>query len=168
MTSYFPRTTHDWHMHEPAAFRRLTLSLVESAIITGAILRLFRALVLTHGPSDSWLYLGGTLILAAVILFGMLSLHLANFTLRTWVWRVPLFALVASASEAAVSAGLIALDREPTGSARAVFADWPTLAADLTQRNLVAVCVFGVLLAGTVQLTRRMLESTEESRGHLV
>jgi hypothetical protein len=78
MTSFFPRHTVTWKIEEPPAFRRLSLSLIEMAAITGVLLRLYRALALTHAPADSWAYLGGTFAIGAVFLLGMATLHLGK------------------------------------------------------------------------------------------
>ena len=59
MTNFFPRQTVAWKLEEPPAFRRLTLSVVEMAVLTGVVLRLLRSIALTQGPADSWIYLGG-------------------------------------------------------------------------------------------------------------
>ena len=41
----FPRSTMEVRLEEPAAFRRFTHSMVETAIVTGVAIRLYRALV---------------------------------------------------------------------------------------------------------------------------
>ena len=45
MKRYFPKHTVQWHFEEPTVFRRFSLSLWEVAIITGVLLRLYRAVV---------------------------------------------------------------------------------------------------------------------------
>ena len=87
MSTFFPRHTADWRIEEPPALRKLTMSLAEMTIITGVVIRLLRSIVHSYGGGESWLYLGGTFALGVTILFGMLAAYLANFTLRTWVWR---------------------------------------------------------------------------------
>lgn len=160
MTSYFPRQTIAWKLEEPPAFRRLTLSLVEMAAITGVVLRLYRSLALTHGPNSA-LYFGGTLALGAVFLFGMVTVHLGNFTVRHWLWRAPAFALVEVAAEMLTSLLLIALHREPLGSGRAELSDWPAVAWRALESHLIAICLFALLLAGIVQLVRHALLRAE-------
>ena len=157
MTSFFPRHTVSWKIEEPPAFRRLTLSIVEVAVVTGVLLRLFRAAALTHGPSDSWLYIGGTFAAGAVFLFGMATLHLGNYTLRQWVWRAPVFALIECVSEALTSLALIVLHREPVGTARAVLHDWPSMALTIAFWRLSGLIVFALVLSGVVQLVRYLL-----------
>jgi hypothetical protein len=44
MSSFFPRHSVEWRLEEPQAFRRLSLSLVEMALLAGVILLLLRAL----------------------------------------------------------------------------------------------------------------------------
>ena len=59
MPSFFPRHTVELRIEEPKAFRKFSFSLVEMAVVTGVLIRIFRMLVLTHG-SNNWLYLGGS------------------------------------------------------------------------------------------------------------
>jgi hypothetical protein len=171
MPRFFPHHPIDIKLEEPAAFRRLSFSLVEMALVTGVTLRLFRALVLTHG-STSWLYLGGTIALGLLLLIGMTTAHLANFTVRQWSWRAPAFGALEAAGEMATSALLIALGREPLGTGRASFSDWPGVAMETLVWRLAVVSVWALLLAGIVQLVRtivarRMRRTHSESRhGH--
>src|SRR5215204_3325923 len=126
MPSFFPHNTIEWRMEEPPAFRRLSLSLLEMAFITGVVLRLLRALTFTHGRV-SWLFYGLAFVLGTVILIGMTTAHLANFPVRAWAWRAPLFALVEVVGEMSTSLLLIWMHREPEGTARAGFEDWPSM-----------------------------------------
>lgn len=161
MANYFPRHTVAWKIEEPRAFRRLTLSLAEMAILTGVALRLFRSLVLTHGQ-NSWLYLGGTFALGGIILFGMATAHLGNYPVRHWLWRAPLFGLVEGAAELATAMLLIAVGREPIGTGRAQFTDWAMIAGDLFLYRVVPVVIFAAVLAGIVQLVRYTLIKGED------
>lgn len=166
MASYFPKHTVAWKLEEPPAFRKLTLSVVEMGLLTGIVLRLYRALVLTHG-SSSWIYFGLTAALGAVILFGMSTAHLANFTIRHWIWRAPLFAILEIAGELLASLGLIALHREPWGTGRATFADWAPMAGDLLVWRAVPIAIFTLVLAGVVQIVRYLL-LRHEHRDHTI
>lgn len=154
MQNYFPRQTIDWRLEEPAAFRRFSLSLVEMAMVTGILLRLLRALTFTIGRA-SWLYYGGALLAGAVLLVGMATSHLANFPVRRWLWRAPLFALVETAGEMATSLFLIAVHREPEGSARADFHDWPSMSLRSLLQSELTICLWVLVLAGAILLTRR-------------
>lgn len=161
MAEFFPRQTVEVRFEEPAAFRRYSYSLLEMAILTGVVLRAYRSLVLTHG-ADSWLYLGGALLLGILVLVGMLTAHLANFSLRRWTWRAPVFVLVEVAAEMATSALLIWAGREPFGSVRAEMSDWPALAVmTLRERALVAL-LWALLLALVVTLVRRTTGETDD------
>jgi hypothetical protein len=124
--SFFPQTTIEWRMEEPAAFRRLSLSLPEMALITGVVLRLLRALSFTYWRA-SWSFYGVILVVGILLLLGMTTAHLANFPTRSWTWRAPLFSLVEVVGEMATSLLLIAVRREPEGTARADFHDWPSM-----------------------------------------
>ena len=164
MSAYFPRSTAEWKIEEPAALRRLTMSLIEMTLITGVTIRLLRAIALTYGGGESWLYLGGTFALGVTILFGMLAAHLANFTLRTWLWRAPAFAVGEWLFEMATSALLIAFRREPIGSReRAEFADLPAMAETTFMTRFSAVIAFALVLAAVVYLVRYALIRRERT-----
>lgn len=156
MSNYFPRQSVAWKLEEPPAFRRLTLGVAEMAIITGVVLRLVRSLWLTHG-STSWLSVGGYYAVFLLVLFGMATAHLGNFTIRKWAWRAPLFGAIEAAAEAATSLVLIAAQREPMGTARAEYQDWLGIASTLLVWRVLAVSLFALLLAGVVQFVRYAL-----------
>ena len=87
----------------------------------------------------------------------MLTLHLANFPVRRWPWRVLAFALVETAAEMGDEPALIAAGREPLGSGRAHWHDWAALAAQHVLLRVVGARVFALVLAGVVQLVRYLL-----------
>ena len=157
MAEYFPRHTLSWKIEEPPALRRLTLSLLEMAILTGIVLRLYRSIILSGDATGSWLYLGGTFALGAIFLFAMLTMHLANYPIRQWLWRAPAFALVETAAEMLTSLVLIWMEREPYGSASATTADWVPMASDTLLLRMVAIAIFSLVLAGVVQSVRYAL-----------
>ena len=154
MPTFFPQDTVEWRLEEPRAFRRLSLSLIEMALLTGVVLRLLRALTFTHGRA-SWLFYGAAFVLGLLILLGMTTAYLANWTLRSWLWRAPLFALVEVAGEMGTSLLLIALGREPEGAVRAEFHDWPSMALRAFLQSEVSICVWAALLAGVILFVRR-------------
>lgn len=156
MPSFFPRHAIELHLEEPRAFRRLSFSLVEMAVVTGVVLRVFRSFVMTHGSISGW-YIFGSFALGLVLLLGMATAHLANFPVQRWLWRAPLFVLVESAAEAATSLLLITAGREPNGSVRAELADWPAMAAGTVLSRGAAVLLWALLLAGIVGVVRRTL-----------
>src|SRR5688572_8887928 len=111
--TFFPKHTVQWE--EPTVLRRFTISLWEVAILTGVALRLYRALVISAGSTESLLWAGGTFALALLVLCGAATVHLANYPTHRWVWRAPAFAGVEVAAESATSALLIWIGREPIG-----------------------------------------------------
>ena len=166
MTPYFPHTTVEWKkFEEPPAFRRFTWSIAEMAIVTGVLFRLYRALAMTTGPTNSWVYFGGTLALGALFILGMATLHLGNFPLRHWVWRAPVFGAIEAAAESLTSLGLILAHREPIGSERAHPHDWLGIAANTFLWRIGVVIAFALVLAGVVQFVRYML-LRRENRVH--
>jgi hypothetical protein len=157
--SFFPRETTSFPAAELSALRALTRSSLEMGALTGVVLRAFRAVTLTHGSASSWLYVGVTFVAGAAALFGALALHAANFPVRRWPKRVALFALAEWAAEAATSALLIALHREPLGSSgRATWGDWPTLATRTFVWRLATIALFALVLAAVVQAVRTLLD----------
>ena len=157
MATFFPQHSVEWKLEEPPAFRRLSLSLVEMALLPGIVLRLLRALTFTHGRA-SWLFVG------LLIRLGMTTAYLANWTLRSWVWRAPVFALVEVAGEMATSLLLIAMGREPEGAVRAEFHDWPSMALRAFLQSELSICLWAALLAGVILFVRRsgIAEGVEE------
>lgn len=164
MSTFFPKHTVQWHFEEPTVLRRFTLSLVEMAVLTGITLRLYRALVVTHGSTSSWLWAGGTFALGLLLLCAMATVHLANYPLHRWAWRAPLFALVEVAAESATALFLIWVGREPSGSARAEWSDWLPMAAGTLWTREVIVCGWALFLAAVVWIVRRTIlrEQVEE------
>ena len=162
MSSFFPRDTVEWRLEEPPAFRRLSLSLVEMALLTGIVLRVLRALTFTHGRA-SWLFYGAAFLVGTLILVGMTTAYLANWTIRSWAWRAPLFAFVEAVGEMATSLLLIVLHREPEGAVRAEFHDWPSMAVRALLQSELTICLWAVLLAGVISFIRRsgMAEGVE-------
>jgi hypothetical protein len=161
MTSFFPKHTVHWKLQETPGFRRLTLSLVEMALVTGVLLRVYRAFVLANASGDNWLYLGVTYALGTLFLCAMATLHLGNYPVRHWLWRAPAFVGIVVVTEMVVSALLIALHRERYGSSSATFADWPAMAATTLLWRFTTVVSFALVLAAVVQLVRRFLLARE-------
>jgi hypothetical protein len=152
--SFFPQTTIEWRVEEPAAFRKLSLSLPEMALITGVVLRLLRALSFTYWRA-SWVYYVIILVAGTLLLLGMTTAHLANFPVKSWGWRAPLFALVEVGGEMTTSLLLIALRREPEGTARADFHDWPSMAMRALLQSEVLICVWALLLVAVILFVRQ-------------
>ncbi len=161
-TPVFPRHTVQVSLEETQAFRRFSFSLWEVAIVTGVFARLYRLLVLTHGSND-WLYLGGSFALGLIFVLGMATVHLANFPLHQYVWRAPAFALIEVSAEMATSLLLISVGREPMGTVRAHLADWPGMAVNALLIRGIALLLWGLVLAGMVQLVRRTVVHEEEA-----
>jgi hypothetical protein len=157
-----------WTPPEPTAFQKVAQSLVEVSLITGLLIRLFRAVILTHGAPDNLLYLGGAFAIGAIFLLGMMTIHLSRVPLNQWAWRAPAFALLESLAEAAVSLGLISAAREPLGSARAEMHDWPGMAVSIFITRFVVLCVFALLLGLIVQRLRSSAVAKERSRSGIM
>ena len=161
MANFFPRQTLEFKFEEPKAFRRISFSLIEMAVITGILVRVYRVVVLTHG-SNNWLYIGGTITLGVVFLLGMLTAHLANYPLHQYPWRGPAFAIVEVVAEMAVSALLIAVGHEANGTVRAHWDDWVGLGINALLFRGLAIVIWTLLLAGVIQIVRRVVREDEE------
>jgi len=148
-------------MREPPAFSRLAGSVVEMALVTGVVVRLYRALVLTHAGSG--LYIGTMFLLGSAFVLLMAAVHLSRFPLRQWRWRAPVFGALESAFESIVSLGLIAANREPLGTGAATFGDWPAIATTIFVRHVIVISAFALLLALTVKLVRYRLLKREHA-----
>ena len=155
MAEFFPRSSIPWaHLDEPHVVRRLTTKLVLMAIVAGLVVRLFRTVwfsTLTTSIATVVFYYAVMVIVAC----GMLTLHIGNYTVRTWTWRVPMFAVIEALAEALVSLALIAAGHEAKGASElAAFADWPSIAMTLVWDRMRLFVLFAVLLGGMVQLVR--------------
>jgi hypothetical protein len=156
VSTFFPKQSVQWHFEEPTIIRRFSLSLLEMATLTGITLRIFRALVNTHG-STSWIWLVGSYAVGILLLCAMATAHLANYPLQRWITRAPLFALAEVGAEAVTSLVLIWFGREPTGSVRAEWSDWLPMALGTLWLRMIEVCGWALLLAGVVWVVRRTI-----------
>jgi hypothetical protein len=156
MASFFPQVTGSFAIDDPP-IRRFWLSSVAVGVLTGVVVRLYRALTLTVGPDESMLYVGAAFVVGQMIVLGMATMHLGAFTLKRWISRAPLFAFSEAATELLVSFGLIGLGVERLGSVRATFANWPTIAMNTLLSRVVVVLLYAAILAGVVQLVRRWM-----------
>lgn len=151
------RLSRGIRLREPAAFAKLAASLIDMALVTGIIARLYRAMVLSNGQSRSATYVAVALTVGAIFLLLMASAHLSRFALREWTWRAPAFAAIEGAAEMIASLVLIALSREPLGTSAAHFHDWPMLAVRTIGWRIFAISLFALLLAGVVKWVRYLL-----------
>lgn len=161
MTEFFPRRSIAWTLEHPADFRRLALSLPQMALVTGVLMRLWRSYTFTHGSPDSYLWVGGTFLVGMTFLFLMLTLHIGNYTLRNWLWRAPMFALLESGSEVVVSLALTTLGLEPLGAQMAEMSDWIPTATRIVIVRLGGIVLFTLVLAVVVSIVRRVLLANE-------
>jgi hypothetical protein len=154
---FFPRKTVAWKLEEPAPLRQLSLSLPYMALVTGVLLRLWRSYVLTHGAPDSWAWVGGTFLIGMAFLFLMVAIHLGNYTLRHWIWRAPIFAILEAGVEILMSLALTTFGLEPLGADRAELSDWLPESVRTLIIRLVGILLFVLVLAIVVSIMRRLL-----------
>ncbi len=157
------RLSGGWRVREPAAFSRLSRSIVDMALVTGIIARLYRAVVLGRSGGNTGLYIGVTLTFGALFLLAMATIHLGRFALRDWLWRAPAFAAIEGATEMTVSLILIWMHRESLGTGAAHFSDWPGMALGTIGWRVATISLFALLLAGVVKWVRYMLLRKEHS-----
>lgn len=144
-------------VESPGFWRKVGLSLPLMAILTGAGLRAYRAVVYAFGWSDSWLFIAGTFIAGAMFLFLMATLHLGNYPARAWWWRAPLFAFIEALTEILVSLALTLLGLELVGSMQATLEDLQIAATRTLFMRVVGITGFAFVLAIVSTLVRRML-----------
>lgn len=172
MAPFFPHHTTEWRVHEPAAVRRFLLSVVAMAAVAGIAMRVYRWAMLTYAPTANAIVLFLAYAGIVVILLVLATAHLGNYPVRHWLWRAPVFGVLAGIAEALTSALLIAAGVEPLGhDLRAHWHDWWSTDGQwgILARSVVwdtcLVILFALILAGVVQLVRfAMLK--HEHRSH--
>ena len=99
--------------------------------------------------------------IALLFVIGMATAHLANYPLHHWMWRAPAFAGLEIVGEMLTSLFLIWIGREPNGTVRAHYDDWPgMMRRALLIRGLIVVA-WSLALALIVQLVRTRLVKEE-------
>jgi hypothetical protein len=156
MTPFFPQHTVEWRLEEPAAFRRLSLSLPAMALLAAVTERLWRAAVLLWTPDSLALFVV-LRALGLLALFALATAHLGNFPIKHWLWRAPLFGFLEGAFAVCASAALVALGLERQGTAAMTWGMWRGEIVFTVLRSTIAISVFALLLAAVVQVVRRLL-----------
>lgn len=155
------RLSGGFKFREPPAFARLARSLIEMAIVTGIIARVFRMVVLNRAVSPMSAAIA--ILFGALFILLMAALHLSRFPLRAWLWRAPAFAAAEAAVEMLVSLGLIGAGREPLGTGAAHFHDWPGMALGTLAWRIAVISVFALLLAAVVKWVRFIILRNEHA-----
>ena len=156
------RLTGAIRVREPAAFKRLAGSIVEMALVTGIVARLYRMMVLARSTTPTQVAIA--LTLGAVFLLLMATIHLSRFPIRDWLWRAPLFATLEGAFEMVASLALIWAAREPLGSGGAAhFHDWAGMAVNTITWRVAVISIFSLLLAIVVKWVRYIILRNEHS-----
>jgi hypothetical protein len=157
------RLSSGFTFREPPAFSKLARSIVEMALVTGVVVRLYRALVLASAGDASPLSIATLFLLGASFVLLMAAVHLSRFPLRQWTWRAPAFAALESVFESLASLGLILMQREPLGTGAATIGDWPSIAGNILVRHVIVISAFSLLLALTVKLIRYRIMKHEHA-----
>lgn len=150
-------------LREPPAFSKLARSTLEMALVTGVVVRLYRAVVLGNAGDASGLTLAALFLIGAAFVLLMVAIHLSRFPLRQWTWRAPVFAALEAGFESLVSLALILAHREPFGTGAATIGDWPSLAGYILLRRVIVISAYSLLLALTVKLVRYQLLKREHA-----
>ena len=157
------RLSRGVQVREPAAFTKLARSLIDMALVTGIVARLYRAMILSRAESPTGTYVIVTFSIGAIFVLLMTALHVGRFPVREWLWRAPGFAIAEGLFEMLTSAVLIALSREPLGTGAAHFHDWPMMLVRTVGWRLITISLFALLLAGIVKWVRYMLLKREHA-----
>ncbi|MBX7119340.1 MAG: hypothetical protein K1X31_10120 [Gemmatimonadaceae bacterium] len=144
-------------LEEPTFVRRLSMNVLAMAVLTGGSLRVYRALILQFGWSNSWLWIAGTFLGGAAILFLLATLHLGNYPVRAWLWRAPLFAVLEAATEILVSLALTSAGLERIGSLIATLEDWQGSAMRLAAVRVSGLLLFTLVLAFVSTVVRLLI-----------
>ena len=150
-------------LREPPAFSKLARSTLEMGLVTGVVVRLYRALILTHTNDSGGLTLAALFLIGAAFVLLMAAVHLSRFSMREWIWRAPAFAVFESLFESITSLALILAHREPLGTGAATMGDWPAIAGSILVRHVIVICTFSLLLALVVKLVRYQLLKREHA-----
>lgn len=154
MPGFFPRQSINWaHLDEPPVIRRFSIAWWTLPLVAGVVVRLSRALVFAAGSTNvlTPIVYGVLLILVAC---GALTAHVGNFTVRQWIWRVPVFAIVEAAAESVVSLGLIVAGVEQLGSEPATPAEWPLIAVTILRDRMILLVTYAAVLGALVEFVR--------------
>lgn len=138
-------------------WQRLMANVVVMAVLTGGALRLYRAIVLQYGWSNSWFWVGGTFLGQAAILFLLATLYLGNYHAKSWAWRAPLFAVLEVATESAVSYVLLRMGLETAGSHSATLVDWQRATLRMASFRMIGIPLFALVLALVSTVVRAIL-----------
>jgi hypothetical protein len=158
MAEFFPRRRIAWHLEEPSALRRWTLALVPFALLTGLVLRGYRWMVLAVLQPDRPLLLVVAVVAGIAMLGALAAGHLANYPLRSWKWRAPLFGALVAVGESVASLVLTAVGQERSGRAIATWADWFPMTLTILLTRVLVVALFALVLAVVVHLVQRGLD----------
>ena len=155
------RLSEGVRFREPAAFTRLARSIIEIALVTGIVARLYRMIVVARTTTGA----GTTIALAfgGVFLLVMAAVHLSRFPLRDWIWRAPAFAALEGVTEMVASLVLIGLGREAIGTRAAHWSDWPGMAVGTIGWRVITIPVFAGDLAMTVKWVRYVILRNEHT-----
>jgi len=148
------------------AFRRISHSLFETALITGVLVRVLHVVFVAHGAAFDWRAFLATILIVQVVVAAMATVHLANYPVPQWLWRAPVFALTEAVVEAFTSLALISMGRERWGTGRATMAEWPAIAGRILVWRFATLCLFAFVLGAIVQWYRRRELSAERQHHH--
>ncbi len=158
MARFFPRDVIHWGEERLHPLRAFAVRTIEPAGITGLVLRVYRAFVLGDTMTLGWVAFVLGLTVGVLFLCGMLTWHLGNYPVRRWPLRALAFVIIEVTAELGMSTLLIGFGRERFGARVANWGDWWPMAGQTITERFFVLGVFTLVLAGSVQLVRRMLD----------
>jgi hypothetical protein len=150
----FPRHSIAWKLEQKSTLRALSLSLPWYGMLIGVLGRVYRWGALKTFVLDTPGPLLAAVTLGVVIVCGLATGHLANFTIRSWRWRAPAIGVFIALGEAVASLGLTLIGQERLGRATATLGEWPGAAVQLLWTRVVLISLFALALAGVVSALR--------------
>jgi hypothetical protein len=157
MPTFFPRNTVEWHMHEPPAIRRLSLSLVAMAVLAGILIRLYRLAFYTWARPTNILTYAALWTGGLLIMLGLATLYLGNYPVRHWLWRAPVFGLCEATTALLTGAALIAIGIERTGTGVMGWGEWRARFLWTIVWHTLIISAFALVLGIVVQTVRHLL-----------
>ena len=161
MARFFPRDVIHWGEERLHPLRAFAVRSIEPAGITGLVLRAYRALVLGATMTSGWVTFVIGLTVGVLFLCGMLTWHLGNYPVKRWVPRAFAFVIIEVTAEMGLSSLLIGFGKERFGSRVATWGDWWPMAGQTLVERFIVLGVFTLVLAGSVQVVRRVLDKRE-------
>jgi hypothetical protein len=162
----FPRKTVAMTAEQETRLGSLVRAIGWYGVAVGVAARLYRwfvlAVLVPRGTQQVVLELG----VGAALICALSAVHLANYTLKRWVWRAPALGAFIALGESATSLVLAFAHQERLGRGVATVADWPNTALKILETRVGLVSVFALVLAGVVAILQKVVQPEHDHEPH--